>query len=290
MLASNPDALTFEFLKYLPLTEIISTIVILVIIIFFVTSADSGILVMDSIASRDAKNSPKWQKITLGGLLALLALLLLNVGGLQALQTMTLITALPFTIIMLLFVVSLSKALAIDNEYFNSKYSIYTVPWSGKLWKERLGQILVFNERKTVDNYIKSTVKNAFVELQKEFAKNNITAEVIHSSNPECVELRIHYNNIDNFIYGVKTDYEVIADYITDEKNTPHINKNRNYIAKAFFGDSREGYDVQLFTTNELIGDVVKHFERYFRFVSDEENELFVRRVHDENGEEDEKL
>jgi len=35
---------------------------------------------------------------------------------------------------------------------------------------------------------------------------------------------------------------------------------------------------------------VVKHFERYFRFVSDEENELFVRRVHDENGEEDEKL
>lgn len=90
MQASNPDALTFEFLKYLPLTEIISTIVILVIIIFFVTSADSGILVMDSIASRDAKNSPKWQKITLGGLLALLALLLLNVGGLQALQTMTL--------------------------------------------------------------------------------------------------------------------------------------------------------------------------------------------------------
>lgn len=277
-LAYNPDALTFEFLKYLPLTKVISLIVILVIIIFFVTSADSGILVMDSIASRDAKNSPKWQKIALGSLLALLALLLLNVGGLEALQTMTLITALPFTLIMLLFIVSLTKALSIDSEYFSSKYSIYTIPWSGKLWKERLQQILSFNQRKTVDAYIRTTVKNAFDELQKEFSENDIKAEVITSSNPECVELRISYKNIDNFVYGVCTDYEEIADYVASEENTPDIEKNRNYIAKAYFGDSREGYDVQLFTSNELIGDVVKHFERYYRIVTDEDNELFVRK------------
>lgn len=277
-LATNPDALTFEFLKYLPLTKFISLIVILVIIIFFVTSADSGILVMDSIASRDAKNSPKWQKIALGSLLALLALLLLNVGGLEALQTMTLITALPFTLIMLLFIVSLSKALSIDNEYFNSKYSIYTIPWSGKLWKERLQQILSFNRKKTVDTYIRTTVKNAFNELQKEFAENDITAEVVSSSDPECVELVISYKNIDNFVYGVQTDFEAIADYVASEENTPDVERNRNYIAKAYFGDNREGYDVQLFTTNELIGDVVKHFERYYRIVTDEENELFVRK------------
>src|SRR5699024_6444511 len=44
-LASNPDALLFEFLIYLPLAPIISLMAILIIIIFFVTSADSGILV-----------------------------------------------------------------------------------------------------------------------------------------------------------------------------------------------------------------------------------------------------
>lgn len=164
-LAGNPEALTFEFLHYLPFTDIISILVILIIIIFFVTSADSGILVMDSIASRDAKSSPKWQKIVMGGLLAMLSLLLLNVGGLDALQTMTLITALPFTVIMLLFIVSLTKALAIDNEYFSSKFSVYTVPWSGKLWKTRLHKILTFNRKEAVENYILSSVKSSFEEL-----------------------------------------------------------------------------------------------------------------------------
>ena len=277
-LASNPEALTFEFLKYLPFSKIISVIVILVIIIFFVTSADSGILVMDSIATQDSKKSPKWQNIVLGSLLALLALLLLNVGGLEALQTMTLITALPFTVIMLMFIVSLFKALSIDNEYFNSSYSIYTVPWSGRSWKEKLGRVLTFNKKKTVDNYIKYTVASAFKELQKEFEKNDVIAEVVTSAKPQQVELRIKYENIEDFIYGVKTDFEEIPDYVHEDDNFPNLERNRNYIAKAYFGDSREGYDVQMFSANELIGDVIKHFDRYFRLVSDSENELFIRK------------
>ncbi len=277
-LASQPEMLTFEFLKYLPITKTASFLVILVIIIFFVTSADSGILVMDSIATQDSKKSPKWQKIAFGSLLALLALLLLNVGGLKALQTMTLITALPFTLIMIMFIISLSKALSIDNEYFNSNYSVYTMPWSGRLWKERLEQILTFNEKKAVENYIKYTVSSAFKELQKEFAKNDVTAEVITSTNPQCAELRICYKNVENFIYGVETDYEEIPNYMNEEDNFPNPKKNKNYIAKAYFGDNRKGYDVQLFTVNELIGDVIKHFDRYFRIVSDGDNELFVRK------------
>src|SRR5690554_4283144 len=52
-LAVNADALTFEFLEYLPLTTVTSFVVIAVIIIFFVTSADSGILVMNSISTKN---------------------------------------------------------------------------------------------------------------------------------------------------------------------------------------------------------------------------------------------
>lgn len=278
LFATNPDVLTFEFLKYLPFKEFISLIVILIIIIFFVTSADSGILVMDSIATRDAKSSPKWQKAVMGGLLALSALLLLNVGGLATLQTMTLITALPFTVIMLMFILSLVKALSIDSEYFESKFSIYTVPWSGKLWKERLENILSFSGRKTVDGFIKITVKPAFEELQKEFAKNGIKAEVISSTDPQRSEIKIQYDNFNSFVYGVKMDYQKISGYIDEENNMPNPNEGRSYIAKAYFGDNREGYDVQLFTSNELIGDVIKHYERFLSLVTKEKNEMFLRK------------
>ncbi len=108
-LATNPDALMFRFLEYLHLTEIVSFLVIAIIIIFFVTSADSGMFVMNSIATKNARISPKWQTVGWGLLLATLALMLLNAGGLNALQSMTLITALPFSVIMLLFIVSLVK-------------------------------------------------------------------------------------------------------------------------------------------------------------------------------------
>lgn len=75
----------------------------------------------------------------------------------------------------------------------------------------------------------------------------------------------------------MRLDVETTADYINAEENFPDAGK-KNYLAKSYFGDRRPGYDVQLFTNNELIGDVVKHFERYYSIVSDKGNELFVRR------------
>src|SRR5690625_7074041 len=81
-LATDPDALTFRFLEYLPLTSFSRILVISIIIIFFVTSADSGILVVDSIATKNAATSPKWQMDFMGISLAALSLLLLNEGGL----------------------------------------------------------------------------------------------------------------------------------------------------------------------------------------------------------------
>src|SRR5690606_22304687 len=121
-----------------------------IIIVFFVTSADSGMFVMNSIATKNARISPKWQTIGWGILLAVLALLLLNAGGLTALQSMTLITALPFSAIMLLFIISLIKALSIDRNYYERNFSATTVPWSGEFWKERLNQIISFNDKKSV--------------------------------------------------------------------------------------------------------------------------------------------
>lgn len=169
-MANDPDGLMFKFLEYLPLTKLVSFVVIAVIIIFFVTSADSGIFVMNSIATKNARVSPRWQTIAWGALLAVLALMLLNAGGLAALQSMTLITALPFSIIMLLFIVSLTKALMIDKNYYEKDFSSTTVPWSGEHWKERLKQIASFNDSASTEKYIETTVKQAFEELAAEFA------------------------------------------------------------------------------------------------------------------------
>ena len=117
-MADRTDELLFKFLEFFPAAGLTSVLAIFIIFIFFVTSADSGIFVMNSIATKNAAKSPKWQLVFWGALLAILALVLLNAGGLNSLQTMTLITALPFSIIMLLFCYSLIQGLIIDRNYY----------------------------------------------------------------------------------------------------------------------------------------------------------------------------
>ncbi|MEL1253620.1 BCCT family transporter [Flavobacterium sp. DGU38] len=275
-LAGNPDVLMFSFLEYLPLTKALSFIVISIIIIFFVTSADSGIFVMNSIATKNAENSPKWQTIGWGILLAVLALMLLNAGGLAALQSMTLITALPFSIIMLLFIISLMKALSIDRKYYEKDFSRTTVPWSGASWKDRLKQIVSFHDKLYVDEFINTRIHEAFKELESEFANNNIVAKINYYENPLRREIEIKHDSVNNFLYGVKNESRVVSDYLLVDQNLPEVNDNVTYFPKSYFGDDREGYDVQLFTKNELISDVLKHYERFLEIISEENNEMFI--------------
>lgn len=275
-LAGDPDALMFRFLEYLPLPEIASFVSIGIIIIFFVTSADSGIFVMNSIATKNASVSPKWQTIGWGVLLSALALLLLNAGGLVALQSMTLITALPFSFIMLLFIVSLTKAIIIDKKYYDREFSVYTVPWSGAQWKERLKQILSFSDKKSTNHYIATTVKEAFTELKQEFAKNGIEAEINTYDDPHRMEIEIHHDVVNNFLYGVKNEPRVISEYLINEENLPDLDEGHAYFPKSYFGDAREGYDIQFFSKKELISDVLKHYERFMEIISEEKNEMFI--------------
>ncbi|WP_228463076.1 BCCT family transporter [Chryseobacterium cheonjiense] len=275
-MANDPDGLMFQFLEYLPFTKAISFLVIGIIIIFFVTSADSGIFVMNSIATKNARVSPKWQTAGWGALLAVLALMLLNAGGLAALQSMTLITALPFSIIMLLFIVSLSKALVIDKGYYEKDFSSTTVPWSGEHWKERLHQIVSFNDAKSTEFYIKTTVQQAFEELAEEFSKNGIEAKINSQNSPQSIEIEIKYGVINNFKYGVKKESKMVSEYLLNEDNLPGLEEELIYYPKSYFGDNREGYDVKLFTKNELISDVLKHYERFVDIVSEEKNTMFI--------------
>lgn len=275
-LTDNPEALMFGFLEYLPMPIVSSAFVILIVIIFFTTSADSGILVMDSIATKNAKNSPIWQKFFWGVLLAALALILLKAGGLRALQTMTLITALPFAIIMIFIAVALMKGLLIDNKYYERGFAVSTASWTGKLWKERLGQIVSFKDKNAVEQFIEISVNEALLELKEELAKNGIRATVRSSKNPLKSELEIEHNMVNNFLYGVRVQSREVSDYLVEDENLPEFKQRKSYYPKSYFGDTREGYNVQYFTKKELISDVLKHYDRFLRIISEESNEMFV--------------
>lgn len=92
----------FELLQHIPGTQALTVGVILLIGIFFVTSADSGALVMGMIATGGQLNPKRWIRTFFTATTAALAIALLLSGGLKALQTAAILIALPFSVVMLL--------------------------------------------------------------------------------------------------------------------------------------------------------------------------------------------
>ncbi len=108
----------FHLLANLPLSEVTSTIAILLLLVFITTSADSGALVVDSITAGGKTTAPVFQRIFWALMLGLTAAMLLFSGGteaLNALQAGTILAALPFSIVLLVCCVSLYKGLRAEE-------------------------------------------------------------------------------------------------------------------------------------------------------------------------------
>ncbi len=102
----------FTMLQELPLTFISSLIGIVLVIVFFVTSSDSGSLVIDTITAGGKVDAPVSQRVFWCTFEGLVAIALLIGGGLGALQAMAVSTGFPFAIVLLLGCVSIVKGLA----------------------------------------------------------------------------------------------------------------------------------------------------------------------------------
>ncbi|WP_254918253.1 BCCT family transporter [Zobellella denitrificans] len=101
----------FIMLDALPLSAITSFIGIILVVVFFITSSDSGSLVIDTISAGGKVNSPKPQRVFWCTFEGLVAIALILGGGLIALQAMAVSTGFPFTIVLLISCVALIKGL-----------------------------------------------------------------------------------------------------------------------------------------------------------------------------------
>ena len=110
-----PELSLFAMLEGLPLASITSLIGIILVIVFFVTSSDSGSLVIDTITAGGKVDAPLPQRIFWCTFEGAVAIVLLIGGGLGALQAMVISTGLPFTLVLLLMCWAIFKGLTSEN-------------------------------------------------------------------------------------------------------------------------------------------------------------------------------
>ncbi|MFD9727085.1 BCCT family transporter [Streptomyces sp. NPDC059072] len=114
VMKEGTEASLFAMLDALPLGTLTSWVAMLLVMTYFVTSADSASLVMGSLTSRGSLHPPTWLVVTWGVLMAAVAAVLLVAGGLKSLQTATILVALPFVVVMMLLCWALLKELRQD--------------------------------------------------------------------------------------------------------------------------------------------------------------------------------
>ena len=277
---SSPETLLFKFLDYLPLSGVTGLVSLVVISLFFITSADSGIYVLNNIASRDKSLvAPRWQTVMWGVLMSVVAIVLMQSGGLANLQAMTLLVALPFAILMLLMCFSLWKGLNADKKYFDTKVNPTSIFWTGDKWKERLEQMMNQTQEKDILRFLKHTVLPAMRELRQELiSKYDLSVQIntLFDQDEPAVELVIQKELMRDFMYGVKSIGREVSEQLINDDNLPHIQHSMTYEPYTYFFDGRVGYDVQYMDQDELIADMLKHYERYLSLLDDVGQELMA--------------
>ncbi|MDR5658558.1 BCCT family transporter [Serpentinicella sp. ANB-PHB4] len=156
LVLSEVEIALFVTLAELPLSAITTVLAVVLILVFFITSADSASYVLGAMTSKGTLTPKMWVKLAWGFLIAGTAsvLLLSGGGGLDALQTASIITALPFALVMLMMVVSILIMFSKDLRAVR---------------KQR-----VHRERKTIENQIQSSILDDVKEhVSEEFIKSD---------------------------------------------------------------------------------------------------------------------
>ena len=109
--AWQPELSLFRMLELLPLSGVLSLVGIVLVVVFFVTSSDSGSLVIDTITAGGKFDAPVAQRIFWCSFEGLVAIALLLGGGLASLQAAAIATGFPFAIVLVLMCVSLYRGL-----------------------------------------------------------------------------------------------------------------------------------------------------------------------------------
>lgn len=255
----------FEFLNHLPFSSVTSIIATLLVMLFFVTSADSGALVTDYLTAK-SENSPTWQRLFWTVLMALLAIVLLLVGGLKALQSATIMSALPFTMIMLLICWGLIKALHLDVTKMHALQAARITPraiQNPRSWQQRLGLIMHYpHTEKEVQDYIRSTVNKAFISFKSELKRRQLQVSI--SALEHGIQLRVDHQDEINFIYQVVATQTLTPSFMSE----PECAGADSYQAEVFLREGGQSYDVMEWTQEDLLQDIIDQYERHLHFLS----------------------
>ncbi|MCG8392531.1 MAG: BCCT family transporter [Pseudomonadales bacterium] len=259
----------FQLFDRLPWSTVISFLAVLLIVTFFVTSSDSGSLVVDSLASGGVLDTPAWQRVFWAVLEGAIASVLLLAGGLSALQTMTIVSALPFAVIIIMAAIGMWRALIIEQHRETSlkAHMATSRHMTGSQWRHRLKAMVRYPEREEVEGFIRKMGMESMAKVVQEMRDAGWDAHAEFDENLVRAELVVNRENQVGFIYDIRLVSNPVPDFAYASNEQAAASGKEYCRAEVFLRRGGRSYDVYGYSEEDLIRDILDQFENYLHFL-----------------------
>ena len=265
--ADNAIAL-FRFLEYMPLSTLLSTVSVLMVVVFFVTSADSGAMVLNMLSANGRDDTPAPQRILWTVIIGVIAIALLVAGGLGSLQTAAIASALPFSVALLGAIWGFGRALHIDATKRDT-HSVSPLIASPGDWRTRLDNLLNYPGDRTVHNFMRETVLPGLREFAGELRDHDIEARVFNDIGSRgALRLEVYHGDETDFVYEVRCRaHPRPTEAIAGKALAALDAADKFYRAEVHLAEGGQDYCVMGWTRTQITHDVLGQYEKHLQFL-----------------------
>ncbi|WP_019672028.1 choline BCCT transporter BetT [Psychrobacter lutiphocae] len=262
----------FALFEYYAFSNILSFAGVIIGLVFFITSADSGALVLSNLSSRGLTSdadAPVWLRLFWAAATGLITLGLLFAGGFTSLQSVSVIAGLPFSVILVLYMIAMWKSLKEEgNKRKASAVDTANVLNNGKSWKARLQRIVSFPNKKQVQRFLDNVVLSAMQEVESELNTEGLSTQLIERTVQdggfEGLRLKVGHGTEDDFVYDVCL---VRAERPNFTLATSSKHAEYYYRAEVFLNEGSQEYDLVGYTKEQVLVDILNQYERHMQYL-----------------------
>ncbi|MAR02138.1 MAG: choline transporter [Oceanospirillaceae bacterium] len=269
--SADASVALFQFFEYLPFSTLASTIAVILVITFFVTSSDSGSLVVDMLTSGgDHEDTPVWQRIFWALSEGAIAATLLMAGGLVALQTATIASALPFAVVMLFMCWGLFKSLRLEVVKRTALRDAMLAPrvvQNPVSWEKRLSRIIHQPSKQQVVDFLSDKVRPALEQVAAQFRERGLEAEV-HMEEGKKVWIEVPHGDEIDFFYSVHARPISAPSFTIRDTRKDREEKMRHFRAEVYLKEGGQDYDVMGWTVEQLLADIIDQYEKHLHYLT----------------------
>jgi choline/glycine/proline betaine transport protein len=289
----NPGSAMYIFLERLPLAGITTIVVSILAFIFFITSGDSGSLVLSNLTSvlKDPySDAPPWMRVMWAGIIGLLTIALLLADGLSALQSVVVITGLPFAFVLCVMMVGLLKALRVETLKQQSLDTNLPSQLSSRTRTEgyakdlsyRLKRVMSFPSLKQCRSFLVDIAKPAMQEVQQALRDKEFKVDLseLSDSDDEHLSLTVDIKDAQNFYYELRPRKQLMPSFATRSTKT----SAQYYRVEALLGEGGQGYNLMGYSKAQLMEDILDQLERHIYFLHSQREQRSTKTELDEDN------